>query len=138
MTSTIRNRVGGLLLTLVVVALLIGFTPVSARLLRYVNGSFAPTPYSSLALSTPSAGTTGIATGSTIPIELTNHTGLATTYYWTATQGDVEISRGDLTLRNDNSTTIYVATEGAVVGTLRVALNDTKIFLTVPIISPGL
>jgi hypothetical protein len=33
MTSTIGNRVGGLLLTNVVAVILIGFTPVSTRLL---------------------------------------------------------------------------------------------------------
>jgi len=125
------------LLALVVMALVAGFTPISRHLLQYVGGSFAPTPYSSLALSTPSAVTTGIATGSTIPVELTNHTGRATTYHWTATQGDVVISRGSQTLSSDGSTVIYVATEGAVVGSLRIALNHTKTFLTVPIISPG-
>jgi transposase InsO family protein len=48
---------------------------------------------SSLAPLSPSAGTTCIATGPTVPIGLTNHTGLPTTHHWTATQGVAVINR---------------------------------------------
>jgi hypothetical protein len=129
-TSNITHR---LLLTVVIVILLIGFTPISTRLLHYVDGSFAPSPYSSLAFSTPNVEATGIASGSAILIKLANHTGRATIYHWTATQGEVVISRGGQTLANDTSTLFYVTTPGAVAGRLRIALDNTKIFITVPI-----
>jgi 4-amino-4-deoxy-L-arabinose transferase-like glycosyltransferase len=129
-TSNITHR---LLLTVVIVILLIGFTPISTRLLHYVNGSFAPSPYSSLQFTSPSVATTGVATGFTISVKLTNHTGRATTYHWTATQGEVMISRGGRTLANNTSTLFYVTTPGAVAGRLRIALDNTKIFITVPI-----
>lgn len=135
MTAATRNRIGGLLLTLVVVLLLIGFNPVSKRLLHYVNGSFAPSPYSSLAFSTPSAVASGIMAGSTIPITLANHTGRTTPYLWTATQGDVTISAGYQILKNGTSTMLYVTTLNAVAGKLTIALENTKIFLTVPVVT---
>jgi hypothetical protein len=133
MTATTRNRIGMLLLTILVVLLLIGFTPISKRLLHRVDGSFVPTPYSSLALSTPSVIASGIEAGSDIPIRLSNHTGRTTTYSWTAAQHDVVISRGTQKLANGKSTTLYVTSLGADKGKLTIALMNTKIFLTVPI-----
>jgi hypothetical protein len=129
-TSNITDRI---LLTVVIVILLIGFTPISTRLLHYVNGSFAPSPYSSLAFSNPYVESTGVATGFTIAIKLANHMGRATTYHWTATQGNKMISRGGQTLNNDTSAVLYVSTKGAAAGRLRIALTNTKIFITVPI-----
>ena len=129
-TSNVTDRI---LLTVVIVTLLAGFTPISTRLLHYVDGSFAPTPYSSLAFSTPYVESTGIAAGFTIAIKLANHMGRATTYHWTATEGNQVIRRGGQTLGNDTSTMIYVSTKGTFAGRLRIALDNTKIFITVPI-----
>jgi|SRR5665213_730983 len=133
MKATTRNRVGVFVLTLVVVLLLVGFTPISKRLLRHVDGSFAPTSYSSLALSSPSGVALGIAVGSTIPLTLANHSGRTTGYLWTATQNDVLISSGYQILTNGTSTMLFVTTQGANAGKLKIALENTKIFLTVPI-----
>jgi|ERR1017187_3033757 hypothetical protein len=133
MPSVKSNYIGKLLLTLVVVALLIGFTPISKKLLHYVDGSFSPTSFSSLALSTPSSAAVGIAAGSTVPVELTNRTGRTTTYHWTATQNGTLLSSGGRTLTNGSSTTLSITTRGAVAGSLRISLSGTKIFVTIPL-----
>jgi hypothetical protein len=132
-----RNYIGKLLLTLVVVILLVGFTPISKKLLHYVNGSFSLKPYSSLALTTPAVVTKGIMAGSAIPVKLTNHTGNTSTYHWIATQDGHKISGGGSTLANGASTTLSITTKSAVAGNLRISLTRTKIFITVPLLAPS-
>jgi hypothetical protein len=109
------------------------FTPISHVLLRAVNGSFAPTRYSSLALKTPSEVALGIPAGTTIHVELTNETGHVKTYHWTATQNRALISLGEETVGSGRVTTILVPSRGAVAGRLRISLSGTNVFLTVPI-----
>jgi hypothetical protein len=135
MSSVKRNYIGKLLLILVVGILLIGFTPISKHLLHYVNGSFSPKPYSSLAITTPAVVTEGILAGSTIPVKLTNHTGNTSTYHWIATQDGHRISGGSSTLANGASTTLSITTRSAVAGSLRISLTRTKIFITVPLLA---
>lgn len=137
MPSAKRNYVGKILLALVVVILLVGFTPISKHLLHYVNGSFSPQPYSSLALTTPAVVTEGILAGSAIPVKLTNHTGNTTKYHWIATQNGHRISDGSSTLANGASTTLSITTKSAVAGNLRISLTSTKIFITVPLLTPN-
>ena len=122
---------GRLLLSLVVVILVLGFTPISRVLLRSVHGSFAPSPYSALAVSTPSDAAAGILAGELIPVQLTNRTGHTKTYHWSATQSGALISLGEETLDNGRTTTIFVPSRGAVAGTLRIALTGTNVFVTV-------
>lgn len=125
-----------LLLSLLVLALLFGFTPVSRALLRSVNGSFAPTSYSSLSFRTPSDAEADYPAGQSVPLQLTNRTGHVKTYHWTATQDGALISLGVKTLDNDRSTTILVPSRGAVTGRLHIALTGTGIFVTAPILKP--
>ena len=135
MPSKKGNYIDKLLIILVVVVLLIGFTPFSKKLLHYVNGSFSPKSYSSLALSTPSVVAAGILVGEVVPVTLTNHTGRTTTYHWTAAQNGAQVSHGGQTLANGTSTTFIVTTNHAAAGSLRITLAGTKIFVTVPLIS---
>ena len=121
-------------LFLVVAALVAGFTPISRHLLRSVNGSFSPTAYSALALSTPSNVSVGIPAGRPVQAELTNYTGHTKTYYWSAVQNGVLISHGTQTVGNGKTVTLSVRTRGAVSGKLRIGLKGTKIFLTVPLL----
>ena len=123
-----------LLLSLVVVILVFGFTPMSRVLLRSVHGSFAPSQYSSLALSTPSDAAVGFLAGGVVPVQLTNHTGHIKTYHWSATQNGTLISLGEETLENGRAITILVPSRGAVTSRLRIALTGTNIFITVPIL----
>ena len=124
------------LLALLIVILLFGFTPISRVLLRSVDGSFAPNPYSSLALGTPSRAAVGFLAGEPVPVQLTNRTGHTQTYHWSATQNGALISLGEDTLANGRASTVLVPSRGAVAGKLRIALTGTDIFVTVPIRSP--
>jgi hypothetical protein len=128
--------VNRLLLILIVVVLIFGFTPISRALLRSVHGSFAPTPFTSLALTIPSEATEGVPAGEAIPVELTNKTGQIQTYHWSATQGGTLISLGEQIVRNGRTTTILVPSQGAATGKLQIALNGTDVFVTVPILRP--
>lgn len=123
-----------LLLPLVILVLLFGFTPISRVLLRSVDGSFASTPYTSLALRTPSDAAVGLVAGKPVPVELTNRTGHLKTYHWSARLSGALISLGEETLGNGRSTTISVPSRGAVAGSLRIALSGTNVFITVPIL----
>lgn len=125
-----------LLLSLVIAFILFGFTPISGGLLRLVDGSFAPSPYSSLGLKTPSNAAVGYLAGDPVPVLLTNETGHTKTYHWSATQGGALVSLGDETLGNGRTTTIFVPSRGATTGKLQIALTGTNIFLTVPIVTP--
>jgi hypothetical protein len=128
--------VNRLLLALVVALLLLAFTPISGALLRLVNGSFAPAPYSSLALKTPSLAAVGVRAGKPIPIQLTNKTGHTKTYHWNATQKGTLISLGEQTVQSGRTTTFLVPSQGSAVGKMQIALKGTKIFVTVPILKP--
>jgi hypothetical protein len=122
-----------LLVTVVVAVLLFGFTPISHLLMRSVNGSFAPTTYSSLALDPPSDATLAVKVGSTVRVTLANHTERTKTYRWTATQGGSLISLGTETLQSDGSAVIRVPTRGALAGLLKITLADSQVFITVPL-----
>jgi hypothetical protein len=122
------------LLTAVVIALVIGFIPISKRLLHLVNGSFAPTPYSSLALVNPSVVAPGVTVGSSIRVDLTNHTGHTVSYIWVARQKSKQISTGSRTLTNGKSATLYVQTWRAKTGKLTIGIDNSHVFLTVPLI----
>ena len=128
------NGARRLLLLLVVLVLVFGFTPISHGLLRFVHGSFAPSPYSSLALKTPSNVAVGIPAGELVPVQLANHTGHIKTYHWSATERGALISLGEATVDNGRAITIFVPSRGAVTGKLQIALTGTKIFVTVPIV----
>jgi hypothetical protein len=118
----------------VVLVLIFGFSPISATLLRAVNGSFAPTRYSSLALRNPSIAAAGLLSGDRVRIILTNHTGHIETYHWSASQKGGLISLGEETLGSGQSTTISVPSRGAVTGKLQVALTGSNVFVTVPVV----
>jgi hypothetical protein len=99
-----------------------------------VNGSFAPSPFSSLSVRSPENVTVGFLSGETIPVQLTNHTGHLKIYHWNATQKGALISLGEETLKSGSTTTINVPSRGAAAGTLRIALNGSNVFVTVPIL----
>jgi hypothetical protein len=123
-----------LILAIGVVVLAFGFTPISHALLKSVDGSFAPSRYSSLALKTPSDAAEEFLAGDPVPVRLTNHTGHVKTYHWSATQSGGLISLGEETLDSGGVTTIIVPTRGAATGKLRIAINGTNVFVTVPIL----
>jgi hypothetical protein len=128
--------VNRLLLALIVAALLFAFTPISEALLRLVHGSFAPTPYSSLALRTPSVAAVGVSAGKPIPVQLTNETGHTKTYHWSATQRSGLISLGEQTVQNGRTTTFLVPSQGATAGRLQIRLIGSNVFVTVHILKP--
>jgi hypothetical protein len=134
MPRTVGRGHSRLLLSAVVLILLFAFTPISKALLRGVDGSFAPTRYSSLALNNPSDAASGILSGQRLRVILTNHTGHNETYHWNATQKGALISLGEETLGNGQSTTISVPSRGADTGKLQVALAGTNVFVTVPVL----
>jgi hypothetical protein len=123
-----------LLAIFIVLALVFAFTPISKGLLRAVDGSFAPTQYSSLALRDPSDATLGVLADEPIAVQVSNHTGHTKTYHWSATQGRALIGLGVTTVRNGQTTTISVPTRGAVTGTINVALTGTNVFVTVLVV----
>jgi hypothetical protein len=128
--------VNRLLLALIVVLLLFAFTPISSALLRLVHGSFAPAPYSSLALRSPSVASVGVRAGKPIRVQLTNETGHTKTYYWNATQRGALISLGVQTVQSGRTTTFLVPSQGSAAGKMKIALKGTSIFITVPILKP--
>jgi len=123
-----------IIVPLVIVILVLAFTPISRVLLWTVNGSFAPTPYSSLALRFPSDGSSGVVKGKPVIVQLTNRTGHVKTYHWSATQKGALISLGEETLDNGRTTTIVIPSRGAVTGVLRIGITGTNIFITVPLL----
>ncbi|MHB8379022.1 MAG: hypothetical protein ACYDB2_03760 [Acidimicrobiales bacterium] len=99
-----------------------------------MDGSFTPSPYTSMALSTPSQGSSGVAAGKPVSVQLTNRTGHARTYHWSATQKGALVSLGEETLGSGRSTTVFVPSLGAATGVLRIGITGTNIFVTVPIL----
>lgn len=126
--------VKGLLLAVIVLALLFAFAPVSRALLHLVNGSFAPRPYSALALGSPSEAVSGIEAGEAVRVQVTNETGHIKTYHWVATQGSTLVSLGEETVRNGQETTFLVPSQGAAAGTMQISLKGTHAFVTIPIL----
>ncbi len=120
------------LIALVVVVAL-AFTPISNVLLRSVDGSFAPAHYSSLALRNPSDAT-GILAGEAVRVRLVNHSGHVKTYHWGASEKGSLLSLGAETVDNGQSLTFSVPSRGAVTGTLKIALSDTDVYVTVPVL----
>jgi hypothetical protein len=120
-------------LKLVIAALIVlfAFTPISRALLASADGSFAPTPFSSLELRSPSDPASGFQVGDLVPVRLTNHTGSTKTYHWSATQHGVVVSLGEETLRNGRGVNINVPTSYGRSGALRIGLTGTDVFLTV-------
>jgi hypothetical protein len=133
MPAASKNWVLGVLLSLIVIGLVAGFTPISKRLLKEVNGSLAPTRYSSLALAHSSEVRKGLPVGNTIEAVLSNHTGRTTTYSWTATEERRLVGSGNQTLRNGQTITFGIGTRGLTNGEVRIALKHTKIFVTIPL-----
>ena|ERR1039458_7668446 len=123
-----------LFLSLAVATVLFGFTPISHVLLRLVNGSFAPSPYTSLAPRRPSEATAGIKQGVPVQVELINRSGRARTYRWQAPQTGALISTGLEKLANGQAETIIAPTNHASSGRLRVALDGTDIYVSVPVL----
>jgi hypothetical protein len=121
-------------LTIVVIVLALGFSPIARVLLWASSGSFAPTPYTSLSLNDATQATRGVVAGQVIRVKLTNRTGGEKTYHWSATQSGSLLSLGDQTLGAGQAATILVPSRGAAKGTLRIALAGTNIFLTVPVL----
>jgi hypothetical protein len=121
-------------LVLVIVILVLGFSPISRALLSSADGSFSPTPYSSLALENSSSAPKGIVAGKTVAVKLVNRTGHFKTYHWSATQGGGLLSLGEEALGSGKATTILIPTRGAAAGTMRIALTGTNVFVTVPIL----
>ena len=80
MPRIVRPGSSRLYLPLAVLALVL-VQPISHVLLRSVHGSFAPSPYSSLALRTPANASVGFLVGNSVAVELANHTGHVKTYH---------------------------------------------------------
>jgi hypothetical protein len=123
-----------LFLSLAIAIVLLAFTSISHVLLRSVNGSFAPSPYTSLALRTPSDAVTGIRKGLPVQVELTNRSGRTRTYRWLATQAGALVGTGLKTLPEGRAETISIPTNRAASGRLRVGLDGTNIYVAVPIL----
>jgi len=121
-------------LGVIVLVVVFGFTPISQLLLSTVNGSFSPTPYTSLALRPSSSATTGIVAGQPVAVRLVDRTGHPTTYHWNATENGRLVSLGDEALGSGRAITFLIPTRGATKGTLRIALAGTHVFVTVPIL----
>ncbi len=123
-----------LALVLAIAILVLGFSPISRALLSSADGSFSPTPYSSLALEKSSTAPKGVVAGTTVAVKLVNRTGHFKTYHWSATQGGGLLSLGEESLGSGKATTILIPTRGAAQGTMRIALTGTNVFVTVPIL----
>jgi hypothetical protein len=123
-----------LFLSLALAIALLAFTPISHALLRAVNGSFAPTPYTSLALRAPSDAVVGVKQGVPVHVELTNRSGQTRTYRWLATEAGALIGTGLDTLPDGRSETIAIPTRHTSTGRLRVGLDGTNIYVAVPIL----
>jgi hypothetical protein len=122
--------------SLIVLIVLFAFTPISRALLLSVDGSFDPSPFTSLALGNP-ANPAGFEVGDLVSVRLTNHTRMTKTYHWSATQHGVVISLGENTLQNGRGTTINVPTNFGKPGTLRIAVSGTDVFVTVHLAGLG-
>jgi hypothetical protein len=121
-------------LSLIALALLFGFTPISRQLLKDVNGSFSPSPFTSLSLVVSSDATSGIRAGALVPVKLTNHMGRTETYHWNATQKGLLISLGENTVDNNRAVTILVPSQGATAGKMSISLVGVNVFVTVPML----
>ncbi len=132
-----KGVVGKVLLAVVVVLLLVGFSPASKRLLKLVNGSFVASPYSSLALTASSLSLKGVPIGTVIPLRLANHTGRTTKYQWSAREPSFLVSHGVMIIPSDASETINVPTKGAAPGKLRISLNSGDVYVTVSLVEPS-
>lgn len=121
-------------MSLALAIVLFAFSSISHVLLRTVNGSFNPSPYTSLALRTPSDAITGIKQGVPVKVELTNRSGRTRTYRWLATQSGALIGTGLETLTEGRAETIVIPTNHAASGRLRVGLDGTDIYVAVPIL----
>ena len=119
---------------IVAVIVLFTFTPISRALLLSVDGSFTPTPFSSLALRSPSDSTAGFQIGDLVPVRLTNHSGSTKTYQWNAMQHGVIVSLGEKTLLNGHGANINVPTNFGRPGTLQITITGTDVFVTVPLV----
>jgi hypothetical protein len=118
-------------LSIAAAIVLFAFTPISRALLLSVDGSFAPTPFSSLALRSPSEPATGFQVGDLVPVRLANHTGSTKTYHWSALEHGVIVSLGEKTLLNGRGTNINVPTAFGRPGILRITLTGTDVYITV-------
>jgi hypothetical protein len=121
-------------LSILVVVVLLAFTPISRALLAASDGSFSPSPYSSLAVRTSTNVPAGYQVGDLVPVRITNRTGSTKTYHWNASQHGVVVSLGETTLVNGQWANINVPTAFAAAGRLRIAISGTGIFVTVPMV----
>jgi hypothetical protein len=118
-------------LAIIAVVILFAFSPISRALLASADGSFAPTPFSSLSLRSPSDPNAGFEVGDLVPIRLTNRTGTTKTYHWSATQHGVVISLGEKTIPNGSGANVDVPTSFGKPGLLRISVSGSDIFVTV-------
>lgn len=133
MAKVDRSLLGWLVASLVVLVALFAFAPISGALLRAVHGSFAPAPYSALALADPEQGATGVTAGQSVEVLVTNRTGATRRYDWVATEDRTVISQGSVTVRRGATASFSVASRRRTSGRLKVALAGTAIFVTVPV-----
>jgi hypothetical protein len=105
-------------------------------LLNSADGSFAPSPYSALALRTPSNPGTSFEVGDLVPVRLTNRSGTVKTYHWKATQNGVVISLGQKTVPSGHGADINVPTSLGKSGIVRIALAGTDIYVTMRLHRP--
>jgi hypothetical protein len=117
-------------LSIVALIVLFFFTPISRALLSAADGSFAPAPFSSMALRTPADPANAFEVGDLVPIRLTNRTGSTKTYHWRATQLGVVISLGEKTIPNGSGANINVPTSFGKSGNLRISLSGTGVYVT--------
>jgi hypothetical protein len=122
---------------LIVLVLLGCFTPISRFLLREVHGSFDATPFTSLALVKPEAVSNGVVAGRPVEVRLSNRTGVAKIYSWSAVERNVVISRGRMYVEVGHSATVMIPTRHARAGKLRIGIDHTNIFVTVLILAAG-
>jgi hypothetical protein len=122
------------ILPLVAALAIFGFTPISHGLLRIVNGSFAPTSFTSLALHSPDQAVTGVKKGVVVQVDVRNETGRSRTYKWQATQAGTLVGIGEQRVMNGQTATISVATKFAATGPLRITLEGTNVYVAVPIL----
>lgn len=123
-----------LILPLMAAIAIFGFTPISHGLLRLVNGSFAPKSFTSLALQSPAQAVTGVKKGVTVRAEVTNETGRSRTYTWRATEAGKLVGLGEQRVASGQTATISVSTKYAAKGPLRIKLDGTNVFVTVPVL----
>ena len=125
------------LLAASLVILLFEFSPISNFLLRSVDGSFSPSPYSSLSLANQVEMDLGVRVGKPIALRLTNHTLRSRTYIWTSSQDGKLISQGTKKLGDGQEALFSVSSKGSRAGRLRISLMHTNIFVTVVLRKSG-